>query len=633
MSYKINKTDGVLLVDLVDGRIDINTTDLTLIGRNFSGYGELFNENFIKILENFAAVSPPSKPLEGQLWYDKSDGRLKIWNGEQFRSTDTTVVSSIEPALLAGDIWIDSRRQQLYFNDGTGTTLAGPIFTRDQGPTGFKVETVNDRFGNSKTVAKIIINSSEVALISREPFEAAISQPGFGKNIQEGITVSTNRPNFEFRGVASSSRQLIDSSGDIFVPENFLKINANNVTTGFFSINNDSGLTIGKDVQYRTRMELTPKTVVNEILNTNADYKLTVNSNNIFTDALFVNTIEQRIGLWNSDPQATLDVEGDVRIAGNLTVLGDTIALEVENLKIQDKLIELATTSDSTIGDNIAVDGAGITVISSDGSKDWTWKNGTNSWTSNVNVDIADDQTYRIGGQTVLSKTELANTVTQATGLVQVGTLNNLNVANFNFASSTMTVTNSLTIDSADDIVIANSKKITSLGNPTSPQDATTKSYVDTQISSEPVYLEIDITGVANVNTHIKIILDNMMPSLTKENPPSGNLVLNPYRKAFGTKAIIHAVNRTATVITNPTSQTTKTFVVVDSAGVQNQSVVQDFTFSNTTNTVNSELVLSQVDPTDSESVLAQGRTFKTFEFQAATGAWQFLYDGVQLIP
>ena len=46
MSYKINKTDGTLLVDLVDGRIDTDSTDVTLFGKNYTGYGEFLNENF-----------------------------------------------------------------------------------------------------------------------------------------------------------------------------------------------------------------------------------------------------------------------------------------------------------------------------------------------------------------------------------------------------------------------------------------------------------------------------------------------------------------------------------------------------------------------------------------------------------
>ena len=56
MSYIINKTDGSVLTEVVDGTIDQTTTDITLVGKNSTSYGELFNENFVKILENFATV-------------------------------------------------------------------------------------------------------------------------------------------------------------------------------------------------------------------------------------------------------------------------------------------------------------------------------------------------------------------------------------------------------------------------------------------------------------------------------------------------------------------------------------------------------------------------------------------------
>ena len=67
MAYKLNKTDGTLLTELVDGQIDTTSSDLTLIGRNYVGFGEAFNENLIKLLENFASSGAPSTPIKGQM--------------------------------------------------------------------------------------------------------------------------------------------------------------------------------------------------------------------------------------------------------------------------------------------------------------------------------------------------------------------------------------------------------------------------------------------------------------------------------------------------------------------------------------------------------------------------------------
>ena len=80
MSYRLNKTDGTLLTELIDGKIDNTSTELTFIGKNYQGFGEFINENFIKLLESFANVSAPSKPIKGQLWFDTTNNRLKVFD-------------------------------------------------------------------------------------------------------------------------------------------------------------------------------------------------------------------------------------------------------------------------------------------------------------------------------------------------------------------------------------------------------------------------------------------------------------------------------------------------------------------------------------------------------------------------
>ena len=72
MAYQINKTSGALLVNLADGQVDVASTDITLIGKNYTGFGEAINENFVSMLENFANTSAPTTPLAGQIWWDTS---------------------------------------------------------------------------------------------------------------------------------------------------------------------------------------------------------------------------------------------------------------------------------------------------------------------------------------------------------------------------------------------------------------------------------------------------------------------------------------------------------------------------------------------------------------------------------
>ena len=79
MSYSINKSNGSLLTVIPDGSLD-NSTNLLLVGKNYSGYGTFQNENFVYLLENFSNSTEPSKPLIGQLWFDSATNKLKFYD-------------------------------------------------------------------------------------------------------------------------------------------------------------------------------------------------------------------------------------------------------------------------------------------------------------------------------------------------------------------------------------------------------------------------------------------------------------------------------------------------------------------------------------------------------------------------
>ena len=52
MAYNLTKTDSSALVTVPDGQIDATATSLTLVGKNYPGYGQFMNENFVRLLEN-----------------------------------------------------------------------------------------------------------------------------------------------------------------------------------------------------------------------------------------------------------------------------------------------------------------------------------------------------------------------------------------------------------------------------------------------------------------------------------------------------------------------------------------------------------------------------------------------------
>lgn len=91
MPYNVNKSNGELLVIVEDGTVDINSASVALVGKNYPGYGEFINENFIHLLENFNSASSPDAPIEGQLWYDVVTKQIKVYNGSTWGGVGTAV--------------------------------------------------------------------------------------------------------------------------------------------------------------------------------------------------------------------------------------------------------------------------------------------------------------------------------------------------------------------------------------------------------------------------------------------------------------------------------------------------------------------------------------------------------------
>lgn len=132
MTYNLLKSDGLLLVNLEDGQLDTTTSSLTLVGKNLINYGLYQNQNFIKLLENFASTSAPTAPLPGQLWFDKTAGvlRLKFYSGTSWKEIPAiTVANTANTNPIIGDLFFDTSTNRLYIYNGTGQVLIGGIGT------------------------------------------------------------------------------------------------------------------------------------------------------------------------------------------------------------------------------------------------------------------------------------------------------------------------------------------------------------------------------------------------------------------------------------------------------------------------------------------------------------------------
>ena len=118
MSYTINNTAGATLASLQAGTTT-TVGGITLIGKNYTGYGEIIAEDFVRLLENQANSSQPSGALQGQLWYDTSENMLKVYNSSNWDRLGTTVGTTAPSGLTSGTTWLDTTNSILNVYDGT----------------------------------------------------------------------------------------------------------------------------------------------------------------------------------------------------------------------------------------------------------------------------------------------------------------------------------------------------------------------------------------------------------------------------------------------------------------------------------------------------------------------------------
>ena len=608
MSYRINRTDGELLIDLTDGIIDNTTTDITLIGKNYKGFGEYFNENFVKLLENFASTSQPANPMVGQIWFDKQDTRLKVYDGVNFRAASGSIVSSTQPSnLTTGDIWIDNLNNKLYLFDGTDLVLVGPTYDAGQGKTGFETASQLDTTDVQRTILKLFLGGTLVGIYSPETFiiPTQYSIPGLSEDpddtftpkrqkLYKGFNIAdasqeTATTGFWWRGTATTAKKLIDDSGNERSAENFLPTDGNGATTGSIRIKNAAGLSVGVGDTEFGILKVSGTTTILETQQSNADLAVRVRTGSSFLNAFYVDASEQKTGIFTTNPSATLDVNGDVKVQGSLTVAGDSTFINASTLRVEDKNIELGLLDDSTEGNDSAIDDGGIILRSSDGSKDFTWKQATESWTSNQNIDLENDGLgFKIGGAIVLTKTALASSVTSAPGLTSFGTLAELTVDNVKLDGQTISRVGGagLTVDAVGDTSFSNNK-IIDVATPTDGNDVANKAYVDTQISASSLIVPIDVTGLTDPNdiftgdgpvNSIRNILQLLRNASATENGTVAKILATSY-----SNSTVSGIGITVSTSPDSTGVLEKSTVSVrDAADTGSESVIQDITASNT---------------------------------------------------
>jgi hypothetical protein len=281
MAYTINRYDGQQLTQVLDATIN-NATDLKLVGRNFAGYGEVQNENFVYLLENFSGESEPENKIRGQLWFDTANQKIKIYSGNRWKTIGFIENSDSEPLQFNGDIWNDTVNQKLNFYDGesyrtiaitqnatespnnlkegdfwwntetkqlfayngTDFDLIGPPRAGEE-PTLMVSELVKDTENNDQALIRAVVDGESVFVISENEFVISSSTPvpGFS-TVKKGITLinsesgRTKEENTWFWGTASDADRL-----DGLTSSQFLRRDIDSDTQGNIEFTNqETGL-------------------------------------------------------------------------------------------------------------------------------------------------------------------------------------------------------------------------------------------------------------------------------------------------------------------------------------------------------------------------------------------------------
>jgi hypothetical protein len=239
MSYTINLTDGAVFATIADGTIN-TASSMTLVGKNYAGYGQFLDTNFIRLLESGSNTTAPGAPLEGQLWWDSGNALMKVYNGTTFKTISSATASATAPTSnVTGDLWYDTVNAQLNVWTGTTFLLVGPQFTAGQGETGAIVATILDNISVSHVVIKLFVQDSVVAIVSKDAtFTPAVPIAGYS-TVRPGITLSTLFGSL-FQGTATNSQLLNTLSSNAF-----MRTDSNTSTTGSLSVNSNTGLTVG----------------------------------------------------------------------------------------------------------------------------------------------------------------------------------------------------------------------------------------------------------------------------------------------------------------------------------------------------------------------------------------------------
>jgi hypothetical protein len=609
MAYTINKTDGTILATVADGQIDDLSTDITLIGKNYSGFGEAINENFIKILENFSSTAQPTSPVRGQIWFDVSELKLKVYNGTGFVPVSSATISSQQPTNLGvGDLWFDDVGKQLYFYDGTNTILLAPAYSVSQGVSGLKVSNILDSLNQTRVITYLYTNGVLLGIFSKDAFTPKLPIDNFSGSIIPGFNAS-DLAGLKFDVTTTNSEKLGGQPASLYV-----RNDTSNIINGQIIISSNLGLILGDANQGQIQVQDGNVIIAN--IASNKQMIFNVRRDVIAEEAIVINADSRTINIYEGYLTSGVEIGGNLTVEGNLTVNGDVVTVNTSTMTIEDKNIVLAKQTGVTPVDANAA-GGGL-ILQGASSHVFLWHNSgqaaqassseattggyndaipalaSQAWTSSEHINLASGKEFKINGVTVLSGTSLGAGITSIPGVTSFGVQTQLTVDSLylNDAAIQVTASNtdlSLLINGTGGLNLGG-KKIKNAADPTLTTDGATKNYVDNTVRARNLALSLDISdGISNAG--IAALLEQIAPIAEFNNGTlarilcsflvngTTNLDINPilstssaeFVTPTGTAFGLNNISFSSATIAAPglvVSRTVKTFQIITGAWV-----------------------------------------------------------------
>ena len=320
MPYTISYTDTVNKGSITVEDNTLNSeTSLNFPGRGTTAYGQAVNENFLHLLENFANTTAPSRPVEGQLWYDSTDGvdQLKVYDGTNWVASGGLKKASAAPAVAnssAGDLWVNTESQQLYLFTGSTWVLVGPDFS-DGLLTGAQAEALVGIDDTTYNVLTIKVEDQPVIIISSQSFIPKTSIKGFRTGINPGMNIAdeaiVGTQLLKYYGTAEKAEALV-VGGTAIPAGNFLRGNAASTTNFQLSVKSNNGIKIGTGGQLSLGIDGETGVIQHNTSGSSIDIRM--RNGNVTPTVMSINS-DGNIGFNNAAPEEAIDVNGNIKIS------------------------------------------------------------------------------------------------------------------------------------------------------------------------------------------------------------------------------------------------------------------------------------------------------------------------------